>query len=411
MNCGLWAERPWSRGALGVNWKTERISRKEGKMGSKGETIGKGKWSLVWMGALLVILVAGPAFAAETIKIGAVFPLSGNIAVYGEGFKKAVDLAVAEINQMGGIHGKPLEIIYEDNKSTAKDSVSAIRKLINVHKLPIIFGPAASSNFLAVCPIAEENKVVLIGAESAAPAITQAGEYIFRVFPSDTLQGKGVAELVRYLGYKEVPVMYINNDWGLGLKDVFVENFTKTGGNVMDEIPYTEGKTDYRTELIRATKGSPKAIVNLTYIKEGSVIFKQAYELGIEVQWIAGSAAKSPKLVELAGKTVEGLIGTYPTFSIDTPQHRAFQKAWAARYGKQDKIAIFAEYNYDMVMLAAKAIDRGGYTAEGIRKALYEVSEGYIGLTGEKTFDENGDVGSAYGRWTVENGKIVDYKK
>jgi ABC-type branched-subunit amino acid transport system substrate-binding protein len=363
---------------------------------------------IIFLGILMLFSIS-PGIAQETYRIGAAFALSGSIAVYGEGFKKAVDLAAEEINGAGGIKGKKVEIVYEDNKSTSKDCVTAVRKLITVDKVPVIFGPAASSNFMAAAPVAQESKVVMISAEGAAPGLTKAGEYIFRVFPSDVLQGKGISDLCVRLNDKEVPIMYVNNDWGLGLKNVFVENFKKAGGKVTDEIPYDEGKTDYRTELIRATKGNPRATVNLTYIKEGAIMFKQAYEMGIKTQWICGSAAKAPKLVELAGKAVEGIIGTYPVFSQETKEYKAFRAAWKKKYG-DEKIPIFGEYNYDMVFLTAKAIEKGGYTSEGIRKALFEVGKGYRGVTGDKTFDQDRGVGSEYGVWTVKDGQIVDYK-
>jgi ABC-type branched-subunit amino acid transport system substrate-binding protein len=357
-----------------------------------------------------LFLMTPLAFAQETYKIGGAIALSGPIAVYGEGFKKAIDLATEEINASGGIKGKKIEILYEDNKSTPKDCVTAVRKLITVDKVPVIIGPAGSSNFMAAAPVAQESKVVMLSAQGAAPALTKAGEYIFRVFPSDVLQGKGISDLCVSLKYMEVPIMYVNNDWGLGLKNVFVENFKKAGGKVTDEIPYDDGKTDYRTELIRAAKGNPKAVVNLTYIMSGAVMFKQAYEMDIKTQWICGSAAKAPKLVELAGKAVEGVIGTYPVFSQETKEYKAFKALWNKKYGDQ-KIPIFGEYNYDMVHIIAKAIDRGGYNSEGIRKALFEVAKGYRGVTGDKTFDQDRGVGSEYGVWTVKDGQIGDYKK
>jgi ABC-type branched-subunit amino acid transport system substrate-binding protein len=365
-----------------------------------------GRKFMTFAAAVCIAFFFAGASRAGTIKIGAVQPLSGNLAVYGQGFKMAIDLATAEINSKGGISGKKLEIVYEDGKGTAKDSVAAVQKLIDINKVPLILGPAASTNFLAVAPICERAHVVLIGAESASPAITRAGAYIFRVFPSDKLQGKGVAELVEKLGYKEVPVLFINNDWGKGLKDVFVADFTKKGGKVLAEIPYDQGKTDYRAQLLQIKRFKPKAAVALVYVKDGAVIFKQAYELGIKTQWIAGSAAKSGKLVKLAGKAVEGLTGTYPAFSNTSPAYKAFAAAWKKKYGDK-KIGIFAEYNYDMVHLVAKALAKGGSTADGIRKALYEVSKGYVGVTGDKTFDSNGDVGSAYGVWSVKGGKII----
>ena len=348
--------------------------------------------------------------AADEIAVGAVTPLTGKLAVYGEGFQKAMLLALDEVNAAGGINGKTMKIVFEDNNSTSKGSVSAIQKLITIDKFPVIFGPAASSNFLAVCPIAQQNETILIGAESAAESISKCGSYVFRVFPSDLLQGKGVAELTEYLKLKEVVLTYINNDWGVGLAEVFKENFLKSGGKLIDEFAYDEGKTDYRSEILRIKKNSPKAVVNLTYIKEGATMLKQAYETKVEVQWLMGSAAKSPKLVELAGGTAEGVIGTYPTFSEDTNQYRAFKEGWDKKYPDQ-KTPIFGEYNYDMVKLTAEALKRAkSMSASDIRSALIEASKGYVGVTGDKTFDENGDVGATYGRWAVKEGKITDYK-
>jgi branched-chain amino acid transport system substrate-binding protein len=360
--------------------------------------------------AVLLLCAGWPVKAADEMAVGAVTPLTGKLSVYGDGFQKAMLLALDEVNAAGGINGKPMKIVFEDNNSTSKGSVSAIQKLITVDKFPVIFGPAASSNFLAVCPIAQQNETILIGAESAAESISKCGSYVFRVFPSDLLQGKGVAELAEYLNYKEVVLTYINNDWGVGLAGVFKENFLKSGGKLIDEFAYDEGKTDYRSEILRIKKDSPKAVVNLTYIKEGATMLKQAYESKVEVQWLMGSAAKSPKLVELAGVAAEGVIGTYPTFSQDTSQYRAFKEGWDKKYPGQ-KTPIFGEYNYDMVKLTAEALKQAkSMSSSDIRSALMEASKGYVGVTGDKTFDEYGDVGATYGRWTVKDGKIIDYK-
>ena len=137
---------------------------------------------------LCVLCIATMAYAtvasAGEVVVGAVTPLTGKLAVYGEGFQRAMNLALDEINAEGGINGTPMKIFFEDNNSTSKGSVSAIQKLITINKFPVIFGPAASSNFLAVCPIAQQNKTILIGAESAAADITKCGSYVFRVFPS-----------------------------------------------------------------------------------------------------------------------------------------------------------------------------------------------------------------------------------
>lgn len=363
---------------------------------------------LIW---LTVALMVVPAWAQDAVQVGAITPLSGKLAVYGEGFQRAMNLALEEVNASGGVKGKPMKIIFEDNSSTSQSSVSAIQKLITVHKVPVIFGPAASSNFLAICPIAQQNKVILIGAESAAADISKCGSYVFRVFPSDILQGKGGAELAKELGYQKVVLTYINNDWGVGLAEAFKENFKKNGGEIIDEFPHEEGKSDYRSEILRIKQSNAPAVVDLTYIKEGATMLKEAYEMKVKTQWIMGSASKSPKLVEIAGPAAEGIIGTYPTFSQETPEYKHFKSAWEKAY-PDTKIGVFAEYNYDMVKLTAKALNMAkDLTPDAIHQALMEAGKGYQGVTGDKTFDANGDVGAVYGKWTVKDGKIVDYKK
>lgn len=367
-------------------------------------------WRNLVLCAAMILACCPVASAADEVAVGAVTPLSGKLSVYGEGFQQAMNLALDEVNKAGGINGTPMAIRFEDNGSTAQGSVSAIQKLITVHKLPVVFGPAASTNFLAVCPIAQQNRTVLIGAESAAADISKCGDFVFRVFPSDLLQGKGVAELAQGLGYKEVALVYVNNDWGVGLADVFKADYTKAGGRIVDEFAHAEGAADYRSELVRLKQAGVKAVVNLTYIKEAAIMLKQAFEMGFEVQWLLGSASKSPKMVELAGEAAEGVIGTYPVVSQDTPEYQHYKSAFEAAYpGK--KLPIFGEYNYDMVKLTAKALNLAAdHTAPAIREALMEAGKGYVGVTGDKTFDANGDVGATYGRWTVKNGEITDYK-
>jgi len=364
-----------------------------------------------WTGILACtwLLVSSLVSAAE-VKVGSITPLSGKLSVYGEGFQQAMLLALEEVNAEGGIKGNPMRIVFEDNNSTAAGSVSAIQKLITIDKLPILFGPAASSNYLAVCPIAQQNKTLLIAAESAAAEISKCGSYNFRVFPSDALQGIGVAELTHALKFDQVVLTYINNDWGVGLAEIFKKKFLESGGKILDDFAHDEGKTDYRSEVLRVRKSNPKAVVNLTYIKEGATILKQAYESDLKTQWLMGSASKSPKLIELAGEAAEGVIGTYPTFSQETPQYQAFKAAWEKKYPDK-KIPVFGEYNYDMVKLTAKALRLAkSMGPEDLRQAMIDAGKGYAGVTGDKTFDANGDVGAVYGRWTVKQQAIQDYK-
>lgn len=364
------------------------------------------------LAAASVALGAGPVLAQGTVEVGAVTPLSGKLSVYGVGFQKAMLAAVKVVNDKGGINGKKLVIRFEDNGSTAQGSVAAIQKLISVAKVPVVFGPAASTNFLAVCPIAQNAKVILISAESAAAKISECGSYTFRVFPSDALQGKGVAQLVQDLGKTSVALTYISNDWGVGLADVFRKAYTSAGGKIVGEFGHDEGKSDYRAEVLKLKNMGAATVVNLTYVKEAATFLKQAKQAGFTPHWIMGSAARSPKLVELAGAAADGVIGTYPKVPRGAAPFKAYAAAFKAA-SPDDKLPVFGGYNWDMVMVAARAIGMAEpYTADAVRQAMPAAGKAYDGATGNKAFDKNGDIVDAnYGTWTVKDGKIVDYEK
>jgi branched-chain amino acid transport system substrate-binding protein len=182
------------------------------------------------IGAVLLLAVIAGACLQDTqsdeIKIGAILPLTGEAAEYGEDAKLGIDLAVEEINAAGGINGKMIQVVYEDSQATPSQGVAAIQKLITVDKVPVIIGAMASSVTLAIAPIAEENKVVLLSPASTAPQITEAGDYIFRNEVSDAYGGKAQAELTwDELGIKNVAILCINNDYGVGTADTFKKNF------------------------------------------------------------------------------------------------------------------------------------------------------------------------------------------
>ncbi len=370
--------------------------------------------TLVRISAAAVValgLSGAHAGAGEPLEIGAVTPLSGKLSIYGEGFQKAMLVAVNKINAAGGVAGKKIRILFEDNQSTSQGSVSAIQKLINVSKVPVIFGPAASTNFLAVCPIAQTAGVVLVAAESAAAKISDCGSYVYRVFPSDALQGKGVSKLVNDLGVRKVALTYVNNDWGVGLADTFKREFIAAGGEIAGEFAHDEGKADYRAEVLRLKNYATTHVVNLTYVKEGATMLKQAKQAGFAPKWVMGSATRSPKFVELAGGAAEGVVGTFPKVAKDAAAFKAYAKAWAQAHGDA-KLPIFGGYNYDMVMVVAKAIgNASAYTADAVRAALADAGKAYDGATGNKAFDANGDIVNAtYGAWIVKDGKIADFK-
>lgn len=228
--------------------------------------------------AILLIITAfslGCAKKEKEIKIGAILPLTGDAAKYGESAKRAIDLAVEEINSTGGIKGSKIKVIYEDDQALPEKGVSAIQKLITVDKVHVVIGAMPSSVTLAMAPIAEKNKVVLFSPASSNPKITEAGDYIFRNDVSDIFEGGKMAdETWQRLKFRKAAVLYINNDYGVGIKDVFVYRFTVLGGEIVATENFEQGTTDFRTQLTKIKQGNPEAVYIVGY-KEQIQILKQ----------------------------------------------------------------------------------------------------------------------------------------
>jgi branched-chain amino acid transport system substrate-binding protein len=181
----------------------------------------------------LVILSGCVKKEENEIRIGAILPLTGDAAEWGSNTKNGIDLAVDNINSGGGINGRKIKILYEDTQGMPQNGVAAIQKLINVEKLPTVIDDSMSSVTLAMAPIAENNKVVLLSVGATAPKISEAGKYIFRIWNSDDLEGKVSARFVYDdLKLKNAAILYINNDYGTGLDSVFKKAFEELGGKI-----------------------------------------------------------------------------------------------------------------------------------------------------------------------------------
>lgn len=163
----------------------------------------------------------------EAIKIGAILPLTGDGAAYGVPLQKVAQIAIDKVNKEGGIDGKKLEFIWEDGKCNGKDAASAVQKLINVDKVKIIYGGFCSSETLGIAPIAEQAHVVVLSPGSSSPDITNAGDYIFRNYPSDSSQGAILAEVAKGLGLKKIGMLTEQQDYTVGIQKAFKAAFEK----------------------------------------------------------------------------------------------------------------------------------------------------------------------------------------
>ncbi len=353
----------------------------------------------------LVLGIITASTAEEVYKIGTILPLSGDAAQYGEWGKSGISLAVDEINSKGGINGKKIEVIYEDDAAEPKKGVSAVNKLIDVDKVKVIIGPIPSTVTLAVAPICEKAKVVIMSS-SSSPAITKAGDYIFRNWPSDDFEGSAMANYALKKKYRKVAILHINNEYGLGVASVFKKEFIKQGGKVLITETYKQGSSDMRPQLIKVKKYNPDAIYLVGHAKENGHVVKQARDLNIRAQILGTVGIEGPDLVTIAGVSAEGLVYTAPSFDPDStdPIIKAYQQAYMKKIGKKSEI--FAATTYDATKIMALMIEKYGYNPDAIKHGLYKLKD-YPGISGKTNFDKNGDVIKSVMFKTVQNKQFV----
>ena len=358
----------------------------------------------------IVFIVTQTKREQENIKIGAILPLTGSLAKYGEWSKIAMEIARDEINATGGINGKKLKLLIEDSRSEPKDAVAVFRKLVNIHKVPIIVGLIGSSEVLSCAPVANETKTVLFSTVGASPKITNAGDYVFRERISGTLEVEKIAKVAyNKLDLRNMAVLFINTDYGLSFKDIFVQKFQKLGGKIHLAEGFDQGETDFRTHLTKLKDIKELDGVYLpTHITEGANILKQAKEIGLKIQFLASNAIEGPELIQIAGHATEGVIYTAPWYNPNSPEAhiRRFDDEFFKRSGTHSEM--FGAHAYDALKIAAFVIEKAGfnYNAESIKNGLYQVKN-YPGVSGVTTFDKNGDVVKPIAIKKVENGKFV----
>lgn len=356
-----------------------------------------------------VAFILGCAKEEKEIRIGAILPLTGGAGKYGQDAKLGIELAVDEINVNKGIDGKRIKIIYEDNQSNPQQSVGAIRKLITVNKVPAVLGPMTSSAALATSPVAEKNHTVLLSPAASTPALSEAGDYIFRNELSDAYGGIAQAELTwNRLRIKRVAILYINNDYGVGVKDAFLQTFGELGGEVIDVESFEADATDFRTQLTRIKQESPEGIFIISY-KESISILRQIKELGIKAQLLSTPVFEDKEVLEKAKDSAEGVIyvyyGGFNARSTDE-QITRFVETFRNKYSQDP--GYYSALAYDAMKILSLAITKGGYDSQAIKDALYDTKD-FPGITGRTTFDHNGDVTKPVALKTVRNGQFVTW--
>lgn len=361
--------------------------------------------SLLSLSALTLAACEGGGDSGP-IKIGYLGPLTGDAAPYGVDTLNGVKLAVDEINAAGGIKGRMIELVAEDSRCTGADAASAAQKLVNVDKVVAIIGGQCSSETLAAAPIVEAAGVVMISPVSSSPDVTNAGDFVFRDYPSDALKTKAMAAFLREEGLTKLAMISENTDFAQAFRASLKKDFGEEN-IVFDEV-VDPGTKDFRTLATRLKDVEfdiffPNAQTDAVM----AAMMQQLREQGLEQQAISHDVADSVTLGELAPEAVEGMyIVNVPTAG----EGGDFEAKFNQKFGGAQATIAFAAHAYDAMGLLAKAIETVGANGTAIKDHLYSMTP-YAGVVGKFSFDRNGDVvGLSYSLKTFKEGKIEKVK-
>jgi neutral amino acid transport system substrate-binding protein len=395
---------------------------------------------------------ASPGTEASTnsLKLGTLLPGTGDLAAIGQNMPLTVKLAVDTVNACGGVNGQPVSVVNEDDQTDPAVGASAMNKLATVDKVAGVVGSFASSVSTAAVDIAVSNQVMLISPGSTSPVFTEnAAKGTYKGFwartaPPDTYQAQALAALAHQKGFKNVSTVVINNDYGVGFEQEFVQALEKLGGTVIDKdkpVRYDPNATTLDSEAGAAFAAKPEAVAAVLYSETGSLLLQAAYKQGLMegVTLLLTDGVYSPDFVKQVGNKpdgtaiLSGALGTVP--GSDGQALEAFTTLWKEKTGKD--VTAFVPHTWDatiLLMLAAQA--SGKNTGEGIQSKIKEVANApgtevtdpcqamellkkgedinYQGASGNVDIDDNGDVVGSYDVWTVkDNGtlEVIDKVK
>ena len=349
----------------------------------------------------------------DTIKIGGLAPLTGDVSVYGVAVDNGVKMAVEEINADGGVLGKQIEYIVYDEKGDATEAVNAYNKLVQSDNVVAIVGDVTSKPTLAVAQQAAKDKIPLITASGTAENITQAGENIFRACFIDPFQGELMASYAsKKLEKKTAAIIYnISDDYSKGLYEAFEAAAGDLGIEVVQVEGYGKGTVDFKAQLTNIKSKNPDVIFLPVYYQVVALIAVQAKELGIEAQFL-GADGWDGVIGQVDESNMDAVNGAYfcsqYSAQSDDPNLQAFLSKYKETYGMD--ASQFAVLGYDAMKMLAQAISEAGSTdSAAITSAMAAID--FTGLTGHMTFDENRNPVKSAAITQIDNGeyKFIEY--
>ena len=349
----------------------------------------------------------GGGGSGDVIKVGEFASLTGKEATFGQSSHNGTLLATEELNAAGGVLGKPIKLLTEDDQSKAGESQTVVNKLVSRDGVVAVLGEVASSRSLEAAPVCQGAGVPMISPSSTNPDVTRTGDYIFRVCFIDPFQGTVMANFAaKTLKAKRIAVFTdVKSDYSKGLAKYFKQQHLKNGGEIVTELDFNGGDSDFKSQLTTIKGANPDAVFVPAYYTDVALICIQAKQLGLTVPLFGGDGWESDKLVELGKDAVEGqYFSTHYHPEVASPKSKAFVAAYQKRFGNAPDA--MSALGYDSMLILADAIKRAGTTEGPKLKNALAATKGFDGVTGVTTIDAERNASKAAVILKVEGGKF-----
>ncbi len=345
----------------------------------------------------------------DTIKVGEFASLTGKEATFGTSSHEGTLLAIEQINAAGGVLGKKIELLTEDDQTKAGEPANAVNKLIFKDGVVAILGEVASSRSLEAAPICQGNKIPMISPASTNPTVTEVGDYIFRVCFTDAFQGAALANFASgTLKARKVAILTdVKSDYSKGLAKNFKERYSANGGTIGKELDFNGGDKDFKGQLTAIKDDAPDAIFLPGYYNDVALICIQAKQLGMNIPIFGGDGWESESLLTIGKEAMEGhYFSTHCSADQGTPEMTSFVEAYKKRFNGKTPDAM-AVLGYDSALVLADAIKRANSTEPAALRDAIAATKDFAGASGKFSLNADRDAVKALVFIQIKGGKFT----
>ena len=340
-------------------------------------------------------------------QVGAVLPLTGQYAIYGEPIRQGLELALEQV-QANEELDVDVALQIEDSGSDPQQAATLARELFESGAVAVI-GGVTTDEALAMVEAADRADKVLLSPSASSPRLTGISRNFYRIFPSDFQEGTKMGNFAaQTLGIESVVIVAAESPYARGIQDVFKTQFERYGGEVPAVIEYAPDSQDFQPVVEQVLEHQPVAVYIADYAQNTAAIVRELREHDFGGKILATSAFATPGVLEEMGAAAQDVLVTQTAMPPDDPAVASFSKAFEEKYGHAP--SLWAAHGYDALMVLVQAMEEGGTRPDDLWKGMRSIRN-FTGASGVIQFDERGDVSKFPRTYVVDNGQLVDYER